>query len=169
MCCVFLRVSGVQMRLVKNDSVTGWQVSWEALHRFITGWQSGALQGMAVRGNASGLLINILSPPFSYSQTWHSGWPGPPPRPPRRKLSSWTISQHLVARKTVCLFSHGENGEKKAGVSWPSRGIWYGVCIEQQESLFLFLCANTVPHSTSLFTMRQTVTREVCNIAVSIT
>ncbi len=134
--CRFLLLSGVKMWLVKNDWVTGWQVSRAEPHRFITGWQSGALQGTVVGGNASGLLINILSPPFSYSQAWHSGWPGPPPG---GKLSSWTISQHLVARKTVCLFSHKENEKRWHQLTfiW----IWYAVC-SLVDCLSLFVCAN---------------------------
>ena len=66
--------------------------------------------------------------------------PVPTPLPPRRKLSSWTISQHPVARKTVCLFSHREIGEKKVGVSWPSREFAGSLQWTAGECVFVSSC-----------------------------
>lgn len=105
--CRFLFLSPVKFQWVKTDWVPGWQVRWAQPHRFITSWQSGALQGTAVAGNSPGLLINILSPPFSYTQTWHVGWPGPPhPWGKTVFLNNESESGKQVnKRKTIFFFS----------------------------------------------------------------
>lgn len=159
--CVYLclYISGVKIRLV-NDWLTGWQVSEAAAHRFITGlqWWSGALQGTVDGGNASGLLINILSPPFSYSQAWHHSWPGPPQGKMVFLNNKSATGREKQKKPMVCLVS------EKMKKSWHQltfMWIWYAVCNEVECMLVDCLRHRMLNHNPAYLYISITVKNKI--------
>lgn len=98
--CLSLSVAQVKTQHAKTDWVPGKRARGAQPHRFITSWQSCALQGTAVGGNALGLLINILSPPFLYTQVWHRGWSVPELR---TNCLTEPGTEKLQGKKKICV------------------------------------------------------------------